>query len=91
MHRGVRVEGARDALELTHHLLGGFRVAQHKVDRSHALSVQTCDDITSLSQLLFPVVNGTRAHFPQFFYSRNRVTPAAAARPVLSGTLRVYD
>lgn len=66
MHRGVRVEGARDALELTHHLLGGFRVAQHKVDRSHALCVQTCDDITSLSQLSFPIVNGIHAHFLSF-------------------------
>ncbi len=40
--RRIGIQGARDALDLAQHALGGARVRQHEVDGTHALGVQPC-------------------------------------------------
>ena len=50
MHRGVGVEGARDALELAHHPLGRLRIGEHEIYRAHTLCIQTCNNADLLSE-----------------------------------------
>ena len=42
VNRRIGIKGARDALDLAQHALGGARVRQHEVDGTHALGVQPC-------------------------------------------------